>query len=155
MKTKSVVINNSFGGFGLSPLGLKRYAELKGKECYFFRWEIKEDTYTPLTLEEATETGLFWTAFSIPNPNEVIGKSDRVSDGKYTEDNERYSKYDLNSRDIERDDPDLIKVIKELGKKANGICAELKIVKIPEDVEFTIEEYDGNEHIAESHRTWS
>jgi len=30
----------------------------------------------------------------------------------------------------------------------------LAIVEIPDDVEYTIEEYDGNEHVAEAHRTW-
>jgi hypothetical protein len=30
----------------------------------------------------------------------------------------------------------------------------LEIVEIPDDVEYTIEEYDGLEHIAEKHRTW-
>jgi hypothetical protein len=28
-------------------------------------------------------------------------------------------------------------------------------VDIPDDVNWYIEEYDGNEHVAERHRTWS
>jgi len=28
------------------------------------------------------------------------------------------------------------------------------VLEIPDDVEFTIEDYDGSEHIAETHRTW-
>lgn len=57
-------------------------------------------------------------------------------------------------RDMSRDDPYLISVIKELGDKANGSYAELKIVEIPADVDWTIEEYDGSEWVAEKHRTW-
>lgn len=57
--------------------------------------------------------------------------------------------------DKDRENPLLVRVVKELGEKANGRCAELKIVKIPEDIEYTIEEYDGLEHIAEAHQTWS
>lgn len=57
-------------------------------------------------------------------------------------------------RDIPRDDPDLVAVVRKMGKKANGGVAELKIVQIPDDVEWHIEEYDGNEHVAENHRTW-
>ncbi len=56
---------------------------------------------------------------------------------------------------LERHDPLLIECIETLGEKANGFCASLKIVEIPEDVHYVIEEYDGVEHIAEKHRTWS
>ena len=58
-------------------------------------------------------------------------------------------------RDIPRDDPILIKVIQELGDAADGFVADLKIVDIPDDVDWYIEEYDGNEWVAERHRTWS
>jgi hypothetical protein len=56
---------------------------------------------------------------------------------------------------MDRDHPALIQTIEELGLKANGDCAYLKIVEIPDDVEWTIESYDGNEWVAEVHRTWS
>lgn len=58
-------------------------------------------------------------------------------------------------RDIPRDDRDLISVIKDIGKKANGRSASLKIVEIPDDVKWGIHEYDGSEHVEEQHRTWS
>ena len=57
--------------------------------------------------------------------------------------------------DIQRNDPILIEVVEELGKKEDGYCAELKIVEIPDDVEWIIEEYDGKEWVAEDHRRWS
>ena len=38
---------------------------------------------------------------------------------------------------------------------ANGNHANLKIVEIPGDVKWHVEEYDGNEWVAEDHRTWS
>lgn len=53
-----------------------------------------------------------------------------------------------------RNDPRLIEVVEKLGKRANGDCAELKVVTIPDDVDWEISEYDGVEHIAEKHRTW-
>ena len=56
--------------------------------------------------------------------------------------------------DIERDDPILVGVVTALGDKASGRHAKLKIVEIPDDVEYHIEEYDGLEHVAEKHRTW-
>lgn len=60
----------------------------------------------------------------------------------------------VNQRDIERDDKDLIKVVKTLGEEADGGFARLKIIKIPADIEWIIKEYDGIEWIAEKHRTW-
>lgn len=55
-----------------------------------------------------------------------------------------------------RSDPDLIAVIEELGEEvAGGRFASLRIVDIPDDVKWHIHEYDGLEHVAEDHRTWS
>ncbi len=67
----------------------------------------------------------------------------------YKVDGERFWEYDL-----DRDDPALVKAVEELGTKANGAYAKLKIVEIPAEVEWHIEEYDGREWIAENHRTW-
>lgn len=61
---------------------------------------------------------------------------------------------DFWDRDIPRDDPYLVKIVEELGLEANGDFAHLKIVEIPADVKWQIEEYDGIEWIAEKHRTW-
>jgi hypothetical protein len=60
--------------------------------------------------------------------------------------------YDKN---IPRDDPVLVELIRELGIACNGEYARLKIVKIPADVAWQIEEYDGREWVSEQHRTWS
>jgi len=54
-----------------------------------------------------------------------------------------------------RSDPLLLQLLEEMGDKANGEFAELKVVEIPDDVDFTIEEVNGKEHIAEKHRKWS
>jgi len=50
----------------------------------------------------------------------------------------------------------LVSIVEEMGSKnASGNFAQLKIVEIPDDVEWQIEEYDGRERVAEAHRTWS
>lgn len=87
-----VVINNCYGGFGLSELAKQRYKELTSKEL---------------------------------------------------------------SNSIERNCPILIQVVEELGSEANSSYAELKIVEIPNDVNWYIEEYDGQKWVTEVHRTWS
>jgi len=57
-------------------------------------------------------------------------------------------------RDLKRDDPELIEVVKTLKKKANGQYANLKIVSVPDDVKWFIQEHDGCEWVAEEHRVW-
>jgi hypothetical protein len=57
--------------------------------------------------------------------------------------------------DILRDDPILVQIVEEMGDKANGGYAELKVVEIPDDADWYVEEYDGSEWVAERHRTWS
>jgi len=62
---------------------------------------------------------------------------------------------DFSVYDLERDDCDLVTVVEGLGEKANDRFSDLKVVEIPADVQWEIAEYDGLEHIAEVHRTWS
>ncbi len=57
--------------------------------------------------------------------------------------------------ELDRSDPYLVQTVLELGEAANGRYADLKVVTIPDDVEWTICEYDGCEWVAEAHRTWS
>lgn len=57
--------------------------------------------------------------------------------------------------EIPRNSPELVQTVEELQKEANDRFAELKVIEIPDDVEWDIEEYDGLEWIAERHRTWS
>ena len=80
-------------------------------------------------------------------------KSDGCFNHYYTSpdmtDKSYFSKYD-----IKRDDPDLVAVVKELGERANGKCASLYIAKVPANVQWTIEEYDGSETVEEVHRSF-
>jgi len=61
----------------------------------------------------------------------------------------------FHDRDVARDDPYLVKIVKELGMGANGPHSNLKIVEVPGDVSWHIAEYDGAEWVAEDHRTWT
>jgi hypothetical protein len=65
------------------------------------------------------------------------------------------SNYDLPYEDsVEyRSNNLLVRVVEELGEKANGRHASLKIIEIPEDAhEPYIMDYDGMEHVAEGKR---
>jgi len=67
--------------------------------------------------------------------------------------NEIYPYFD-NFTDKNREHPLLVKVVEKLKEKSWGMCAKLKVVKIPGDVDYYIHEYDGNETIHEKHRSW-
>lgn len=56
--------------------------------------------------------------------------------------------------EIARDDPVLVELVETMPDAA-GKYSTLKVVEVPNDVDWVIEEYDGLEWIAERHRTWS
>ncbi|WAP91179.1 hypothetical protein [Vibrio phage vB_VviC_ZQ26] len=58
------------------------------------------------------------------------------------------------SGDEERTNPKLVECVESLGNAASGQLAELKVVEIPDGVDFEICDYDGLEHVAECHRIW-
>lgn len=132
-----IVINVCYGGFGLSHEAVMRYAELKGFKLYPFV-EKKDgfEKYRPYVKGEK--------AFLIHYSKKPLLKNGSCDDSTY-----------FSESNISRTDKTLIQVVKELGKKANAEHAKLKIIEIPDDVEYQIEEYDGNEWVAEVHKTWS
>jgi hypothetical protein len=140
-----IVINTCFGGFGLSQEAMTRYAEIKGITIY----PVRDERYSALnivtyyTVPESERMG-----DAIWNEWKSLPQAERIALNK------KYSEQTLCDRDIKRDDPALIQTVEELGEKSSGEHAKLKIVEIPDGVAWEIEEYDGNEHIAECHRTW-
>ena len=54
-----------------------------------------------------------------------------------------------------RTDPRLIELMEQKGSKwCSGDFAKLKIVEIPDDIDYYISDYDGMEAVEETHRTW-
>lgn len=57
--------------------------------------------------------------------------------------------------EISRNDPYLVRTVEELGSKAaSDDYAKLKVVEIPDDVDWEIEDYDGMEVVKEVARKW-
>jgi len=56
--------------------------------------------------------------------------------------------------DLGRNDPALIQCIETLGSAASGRYSDIKVVEVPSDVDWYIDDYDGQEWVAERHRTW-
>jgi hypothetical protein len=138
-----IVINNCFGGFGLSHEAVLRYAELKGITLYP---EKNDNSFGIVT---------YWKSDKNSRPETKEG------DAFYSMPLEERQKYNAMTdeqlfyeRGILRDDVALVKVVEEMGAAANSRYSDLKVVEIPDNVEWQIEEYDGNEWVAEKHRTW-
>lgn len=53
-----------------------------------------------------------------------------------------------------RTNPKLVECVEKLGKASWGKCSRLKVVDVPDDVEWYIDEYDGWESVHEKHRIW-
>ena len=158
--TRKVAVNACHGGFGFSPEATARLAELQGRECYFYvnqttpKLDIRE--YVRVSEAEAAAAFMF-LAFDVSDayPRIIGGDWNTVPDEQREAQNAEYSAHRIDASEMKRDDPLLVQVVEELGDAANGQYARLRVVEIPADVEWTIEEYDGYEHIAEEHRTWS
>lgn len=61
--------------------------------------------------------------------------------------------YAYNSIDL-RTDRELVECVETLGKEASGTFAQLKVIDIPDGVNYQIKENDGRERIEEIHRCW-
>jgi len=140
-----IVVNKCYGGYSLSHKAIARYYELKGLKVYHFKDDYSKghgiDNKKYILVKEGDES-LFTISFSVPNPNDFDSK-------------ELWSKYYLDSRPEDRTDPLLIQTIEELGEKeSSGSCASLRIIEIPDNVNYEIDDYDGIESIHETHRSW-
>lgn len=140
-----IVINVQYGGFNLSILAIKEYLKLKGKEAYFYDTEFKNNEIYYRKLDDYKDRILTY-CFLKDLGEEINSRSLNE---------EIWDNYAFNEKDINRTDKDLIKVIEKLGEKANTMCSTLKIIEVPDNVDWIIEEYDGNEWVAEKHRVWS
>lgn len=141
-----VVINAQYGGFSLSKEGMQRYCEIKNIPYW-----IEDDT-------KFKTMGIF-TVWTTPPETRIESKEGEEFYKMSMEDrmayNRQYSEQTISCRDIARDDEALVQLVEEDAEKYAGRCATLKVVDIPDDVKWQIEEYDGYEHVAEQHRTWS
>ena len=124
-----VVVNRCFGGFSPS-------AEL-------FEYLINKKGWKLTTFNEKGN-------YTDPKADIVEAKRD----DKFSSIMPRYFFVHDRSDEELRSNKDLVEAVEKLGDRANTSVSNLEVVEIPDGIDFVIEEYDGNEHIAEVHRTW-
>lgn len=140
-----IAINRCYGGFSLSDKAIEMIMKRKGLEChryictkYYSRDGVNEYIKVIPNNSKCDSTHIYYLT-------KDLGKTIDKLPKKY------YWYYDSK---LERTDEDLIAVIEELGADVNGSFGNIRIVEIPDDVDWEIDDYDGMETIEEVHRSW-
>jgi hypothetical protein len=138
-----IVINDCYGGFGLS------------EEAQLELYRLKSRLITAITPKQYYggnnknySRRKEWKKLYEEDLKSPIGFRLTIApDGKILLVEKLEDKY--------RTDKKLIQVVEKMGEKANGRFANLKIVEIPDDVKWQIDNYDSMETVHEKHRMWT
>lgn len=121
-----IVIFEAFGGWFLSHEAIMLYAKYRGIDLH---WITHHTGIRLYATDEIT----------------IVGEEIQIHNGQW-----------FNPlSDLARNDEILVRVVEELGEAANGDLAKLKIVEIPDGVEWELGIRNGKEIILEKHRSWS
>jgi hypothetical protein len=146
-----LVINKCYGGFELSSMAYEKLIEYGVPVRKYIQEKRNPKTRRYEEVPENEGKIIF--------DRELTPKGeDRLNDSYY----EYKGKSNLAERYWEtwtsdyanRNDPLIVRVVEELGKKANGWAADLQIVEIPDDIDYEIDDYDGVESVHEKYRSW-
>jgi hypothetical protein len=141
-----VVINKCFGGFGLSEAAYEKLIEwgIPVRAHVETPRDPKTGLYTPQAENDAAV--IFDRSLT---PKQLFCTKEHI---KF------FGRYWETWLAGDRTHPLLIRVVEEMGAGhrtgASGSYANLAVVEIPDGTDYTIEEYDGKEHVAEVHNTW-
>lgn len=113
-----IVLNKCHGGFGLSEAAIRK---------------LREWGYEPPDDER---NGYQRYVEGWRHACEILDKKDA---------GEKIASWALSLYDIPRNHPLLVRVVEELGDKANGMCAKLEVEDIQWHWEDMIQNHDGNE----------
>lgn len=129
-----VVYNACYGGFGLSEEAIQRYWEIKGQQVWIEK-SLWGSTVWLVPLEERME-------------QKSTEEYASMSMEERTTYNEAYLAQSWYDRNVDRHDPALVQVVEELGDKASGEYARLRIAEVSGP--YRIDEYDGSESVETS-----
>jgi hypothetical protein len=148
-----VVINASFGGFGISLEALRRLVE---KKSSLIRSLTPKKYYGGESLQYINKDR--WQE----NWNKEFVDYEDLGDGMMAhpqafnifKEGMLYLLDDNIDEKALRTHNDLIELIETMGQNASGFHAKLKIVEIPDNISWYIDNYDGLERISEAHKSW-
>lgn len=138
-----ICINKCYGGFSISPDAALWLYERGWTELATPVEKYWDEAYGKDVRADRDEALIRWREYlkaPTPRPWVTVFSPDE--------------KFVLEVRPEPRDHPLLVECVETLGDKANGSVAKLRIVEIPDGIDWEIDEYDGIEQIAERHRTW-
>lgn len=136
-----IILNKCFGGFSVSKEATLLYAKKKGYEVFAYR--RCGSSLNNLRKINPLHCDNLMDLFVIKDYGEYV-----VSDIPWKEEKV------LCIESGYREDEILIEVVEELGEKANGSSAELKVVEIPDGLDYVIDDYDGMETLHERVQEW-
>lgn len=141
-----LVLNKCYGGYGLSHAAKMKILDKKGIEVFTYlnveSADFGKSKYKKISDQEVEGVNKPFTFSYI-----AYFQKDPVQDEFDIDWNDKnhadYKDFDFDG--VERFDKELIETVKELGDKAGGKFANLKVVEIPDGAEFEISDYDGIE----------
>ena len=138
---KKVILNKCYGGFAVSDEGYDLYARKKGITLYKYYYDFGDCAYKRLNEDCYSVSDIYY--FTKDFGDDIKSISD-----------EDFKKYCLYLEESCREDSILIEVVEELGQQANTYYSELKVVEIPDNLDYVIDNYDGLEILHEKVREW-
>lgn len=140
---RKVILNKCYGGFDVSEKAYQLYAKKKGLKLYKYEYDFDNYLSKKIKLkktESISSLGRVYLTKDFGEKPELL--------------NEDFDKYSLYLMDEHREDATLIEVVEELGEEASGMCGNLVVVEIPDDLDYVIDEYDGIETLHERVQEW-
>lgn len=153
---KKIAVNKCHGGYSFSLKAHKMYADIIWKPIYFFTKVYNENWISYIEVDENCKDNFVW-CYSVPldkvlEIHEEQSNWRNLTDEQKKESNKKYSDASYDLSDLPRDDEIIIKIIETLWDEASSRFSKIKIVEIPDDIEWEISEYDWYETLCEKHR---
>lgn len=140
---KKVILNKDYGVFDVSFKAYSLYAKKKGLKLYAYEPQLVKDSKGTIYEKINKDRDTLFTEYFTKD----FGDVSRISD-------DDYEKYRLYLDKSHREDKVLIEVVEELKEKANGRYGKLKVVEIPDNLKYVIDDYYGIETLHQEVQEW-